>query len=101
MDLRLYQERVLAGSVCVNEEMRFIENTLGLAGEAGEFADLVKKEIRDGAAHRPRQIEELGDVLWYVTSLAGQLGFSLDELASLNYEKISTRWPNNYPAIFE
>ena len=114
MDLRKYQERVLAGSVCVDDDRRFVENTLGLTGESaefmetvflvrasGRFADLVKKEIRDGAGHRPRQIEELGDVLWYLTSLAGQLGLTLDELASYNYEKLHYRWPQSYPAVFE
>lgn len=101
MNLRAYQEAVLNGSLCANESDRFIENTLGLAGEAGEFADLVKKQIRGDASHPSQMIDELGDVLWYVTSLAGQLGFSIEELASLNYQKLHDRHPITYPDIIE
>jgi NTP pyrophosphatase (non-canonical NTP hydrolase) len=101
MDLRKYQDAVLHGSLCVNERDRFIENTLGLAGEAGEFADQVKKQIRDGESRVMRQVEELGDVLWYLTSLAGQLGYTLAELASINYNKLSERHPDRYPRVVE
>lgn len=76
-----------------------MENTLGLCGEAGEFADQVKKDIRDGGAEPrvPKMIDELGDVLWYLTSLSGQLGYSLEELATINYNKLHERHPTRYP----
>ena len=101
MDLRKYHVAVLHGSLCVHEADRFIESTLGLAGESGEFCDLVKKSIRDGSQNTNRLLEELGDVLWYVTSLAGQIGFTLDELASLNYQKLHERHPHIYPDVVE
>lgn len=104
MNLRKYQDAVLKGSLCVEPKDRFIENTLGLCGEAGEFADQVKKSIRDGNAGIPRvnlMLDELSDVLWYVTSLSGQMGFSIEELASLNYQKLHERHPSRYPDVVE
>ena len=101
MNLRKYQDAVLNGSTCVDPKDRFVENVLGLAGEAGEVADVVKKSIRDGESRPVRFVEELGDVLWYLTSLAGQMGFSIEELASLNYQKLHERHPLRYPDVIE
>jgi NTP pyrophosphatase (non-canonical NTP hydrolase) len=97
VNLRKYQEAVLNGSLCVKDSDRFVENTLGLAGETGEFADAVKKQIRDGVTTPMKLIDELGDVLWYLTFLSGQLGYSIEELATTNYEKLHKRHPLRYP----
>ena len=69
---------------------------LGLAGEAGEVANKVKKLIRDGASKRPddwkEQIAaELGDVLWYCSALATDLDISLGRVAKDNMNKLSSR----------
>jgi NTP pyrophosphatase (non-canonical NTP hydrolase) len=69
---------------------------LGLAGEAGEVADHVKKLIRDdagtiSAARRAALAGELGDVLWYVAAIASELGLDLDEIAEANLEKLLSR----------
>lgn len=65
---------------------------MGLAGEAGEFTDKVKKAWRNGT---PLDVEaalrELGDVLWYVTAAARDLGSSLDEVAKMNIAKLADR----------
>lgn len=72
---------------------------LGLAGEAGEVANKVKKIIRDGANAFPKLKEqlkdEMGDVLWYLSTLAGDLGFTLDEIAQFNLNKLKKRKDNN------
>jgi NTP pyrophosphatase (non-canonical NTP hydrolase) len=70
--------------------------SLGLAGEAGEVAEHAKKAIRDdgGAvtdARRLAMARELGDVLWYVTQLASELGLELEDIARANLEKLSSR----------
>jgi len=69
---------------------------LGLAGEAGEVAEHVKKTLRDdggavGAERRAAMAKELGDVLWYVAQLASELELDLDEIASENLEKLRSR----------
>lgn len=70
--------------------------TLGLAGEAGEVANKVKKVHRDDGCvltdeKRHAIAEELGDVLWYVAMAAKEIGYSLDEVALLNYAKLRSR----------
>lgn len=64
---------------------------LGLAGEAGEVANLVKKQARDDADNVEAIREELGDVLWYVAQACSELGVSLDLLAVENLEKLEQR----------
>jgi NTP pyrophosphatase (non-canonical NTP hydrolase) len=69
---------------------------LGLAGEAGEVAEHAKKAIRDDAGvvteeRRRAMAKELGDVLWYVSQLASELGLELDEIARANLEKLVSR----------
>lgn len=69
---------------------------LGLAGESGEVADKLKKIIRNdnGVFSDEAKLElqkELGDVLWYVSQLCEELGFSMDEVARLNRAKLEDR----------
>jgi NTP pyrophosphatase (non-canonical NTP hydrolase) len=69
---------------------------LGLAGEAGEVCEKIKKTYRDDygmfGPERKEQIKlELGDVLWYVTELADDLGFTLEDVARANLEKLRSR----------
>lgn len=70
---------------------------LGLCGEAGEIAEKVKKWVRDEGAgdmsedRRQALLSELGDPLWYITSLATDLGFSLQDVVDKNYEKLTSR----------
>jgi len=69
---------------------------LGLAGEAGEFADHAKKVIRDDGGEvtperREAMAKELGDVLWYVAQLASELGLELEQIAQENLDKLRSR----------
>lgn len=64
---------------------------LGLTGESGEYAEKIKKLIRDGTFVREDTAKELGDVLWYLTRSANELGYSLDEIAKMNIEKLQSR----------
>lgn len=68
---------------------------LGLAGEAGSVASEYKKKLRDQAAHpmwKARMREELGDVLWYLSTLATKLELTLEDIARANLEKTRNRW---------
>ena len=72
---------------------------LGLAGEAGECADLVKKHcFQDARPIHGEMIDELGDVMWYVAETATALGVSLEEVAVRNVEKLKKRYPEGFEA---
>lgn len=69
---------------------------LGLAGEAGEIANKLKKIIRDAGGQVSPDVketikDELGDVLWYVSQLARELDLGLNEIAQANIAKLSSR----------
>ncbi len=66
-------------------------STLGLCGEAGELANKVKKIARDNNFDKEGIKGELGDILWYVASVAEEIGYSLDEIAASNLEKLNKR----------
>jgi len=70
---------------------------LGLCGEAGEVAEKVKKRVRDGTKESFKQdiTKELGDVLWYISALAGDLGITLQEVADTNKQKLQDRLQRN------
>ena len=77
-------------------EYKLMYPVLGLAGEAGEIANKVKKIYRDNAgelteATREALIDELGDVLWYVAAVANDLGTTMERAASLNNMKLLKR----------
>lgn len=69
----------------------------GLLSEAGEIANLYTKAIRgdlkysDNDALHDLFKKEIGDVLWYVATLARRYEISLEEVASLNIEKLTSR----------
>ncbi|MBS1770730.1 MAG: nucleoside triphosphate pyrophosphohydrolase family protein [Acidobacteria bacterium] len=70
--------------------------TLGLAGEAGEVANIVKKIQRDHAGvltdeTKAKLKDELGDVLWYISACADELGLTLAEIAEFNIQKLAKR----------
>ena len=64
--------------------------TLGLCGESGEVAEKVKKHLRDGTSLDELK-KELGDVLWYLASIASDLNISLNDIALTNVEKLQSR----------
>jgi len=69
---------------------------LGLAGEAGEVANKVKKVMRDNNGNLEEKakaeiFDELGDVLWYCATIADEIGVNLEDVAKLNLIKLKDR----------
>lgn len=84
---------------------------LGLCGEAGEVAELAlnlcaaaartgelyKKEKYHGVpALRDKSLKEMGDTLFYLTALADEMGYTLQEVAAANEAKLRARYPNGF-----
>jgi len=70
---------------------------LGVAGEAGEVADMVKKLFfHQHPTTSEELMTELGDVLYYVATLAGIWGFPLEAVAQMNIEKLKKRYPDGF-----
>lgn len=78
------------------EDHAVVYPALGLTGEAGEIAEKVKKVLRDGGGEwtddqKTAVLYELGDPLWYITALADDLGYTLQDVVDANYEKLTGR----------
>ena len=94
-DFNSYQ-RSAAGTAIYPDQHKITYPALGMAGEAGEVANKVKKLIRDGPDNRPDTwrediASEIGDVLWYCASLASDLNLSLGMIAAQNLIKLDKR----------
>ena len=72
---------------------------LGISGESGEVADLVKKTIFQGhELDKEHFAKELGDVLWYVALGAEASGYSLEKIMEMNIRKLAARYPDGFDA---
>lgn len=89
-----YQRAAMSTAIYPNRGSNLAYPTLGLCGESGEVAEKVKKYYRDGtsADELGEQVaKELGDVLWYITAIAWELGWTLDDIAEMNIQKLASR----------
>jgi len=78
-------------------ERRLIIAALGLAGEAGEFANMVKKLTAHGHDISPETMaDELGDVLWYIAEAASACDLQLGEIGIGNIAKLRNRYPDGF-----
>lgn len=76
-----------------------LNGILGLNGEAGEVADLVKKSLFQGHdLDYEKLADELGDVLWYVAITAQGIGLDLDQIMAKNVHKLWQRYPDGFEA---
>lgn len=78
-------------------DIMIVWNALGLAGEAGEVADTVKKGIfHQHGLDREKMKKELGDVCWYLAALCTKLNLDLGEVMAANIDKLKVRYPDGY-----
>ena len=91
MEFKEYEEFVKSMKA-YPEKHAIVYPALGLVGEAGEISEKVKKWLRgDKELDKQALLKELGDPLWYITAIAGDLGFTLQEVVDANIEKLSSR----------
>ena len=93
LTLNQYQKMALETAIYPQP---IIYPTLGLTGEAGEVSDKVKKVLRDNNSiftedKKTEIAKEVGDVLWYCATLSHDIGYTLEEIAQMNYDKLRSR----------
>jgi NTP pyrophosphatase (non-canonical NTP hydrolase) len=109
MELREYQTKAMSTAIYPRHGVAGLAYvSLGLNGEAGEVAEVIKKIIRDDEVSTDRSklddaidnkladlSKEIGDVLWYVAALCTELGLDMNQIASDNIEKLQSRKNRN------
>lgn len=103
MKLNEYQKESRIFARYPHTGSNIVYTALALCGESGEYAENIKKAIRDegylmgqlvdkiSVERREKAIDELGDVLWYVAGNATELGITLEEVAKRNIKKLKHR----------
>ena len=95
-NINYYQKKATETAIYPDSH-KIVYPALGLAGEAGEVANKVKKFVRDGydvEGFEQKKIElasEIGDVLWYCAVLAEELEMNLGHIMEKNLEKLADR----------
>ena len=70
---------------------------LGIAGEAGEVVDLLKKHLHHGhPLDREAFIKELGDVAWYIALCCTLIGEPMEKVLQANIDKLQKRYPDGF-----
>ena len=76
-----------------------LNSALGLCGESGEVADLVKKHRFQGHdLDLDHVAKELGDIAWYLAVGAYAIGYDLEKILQMNVDKLKARYPNGFSA---
>ena len=99
MTINEYQAAALR--TAQTEELTHIElvmnAALGLCGESGEVADIVKKFRFQGHDLDFEHIaKELGDIAWYLAVGAYAIGYDLETILQMNVDKLKARYPNGF-----
>lgn len=91
---RLFNKLAQAGDCNLGD---LLNGCLGLAGEAGETLDIVKKWIfHEKPLDEEHLAKELGDVLWYVAMICHSMNWELDEIMEMNVAKLEARYPEGF-----
>lgn len=101
MEFNTYQHKTKETAVYPNQGDALPWLGLAITEEAGEVAGKLKKLIRDeefttvselSPAHKEAFVKELGDLLWYMTQFATELGVDFATVAEKNLEKTQSRY---------
>ena len=98
MKIEEYQEKSMRTMNWKLTSEQLLSNMiLGISGETGEIADIMKKYLYQGhQLDRDSVKEELGDVMFYIANLCNVLQMDLKEIIEGNYYKLLERYPNGF-----
>lgn len=84
----------------IQEANDILHAIIGIATEAGELLDPVKKAMFYGKPlDRSNLDEEVGDLLWYIAVYAEARGTTIEKLAQKNYNKLRFRYPDKFDNV--
>ena len=97
MTLNEYQQlaaRTINPTLTVQEQT---EHALfGIASETGELLGLWQKAMQGHAINDEHMLKECGDILWMLAELLTAKGYTLDEVAQMNIDKLKARYPDGF-----
>ena len=97
MEINEYQKLAMRTASEESKKNMLLNGVLGLCGESGEVADIIKKHMFQGHVLNNEFVaEELGDVCWYLAMMATGLGISLEEIMQKNIDKLKKRYPKGF-----
>lgn len=80
----------------LNKEQVLHHALHGLAGEAGEIHSLFQKEFQGHPLDPDHLKKETGDALWMISEICTAMGWTLEEVAQVNIDKLLARFPNGF-----
>lgn len=80
----------------LHPEQQFYHALHGMAGEVGEIHSLFQKDFQGHPLDPMHLKKELGDVLWMVAEACTAMGWTLEEVAQTNIDKLLARYPNGF-----
>lgn len=101
MTINEYQSLAMRTASGMNYEHHgmLLNGVLGLCGESGEVADIVKKATFQGHDLDIEHVaKELGDICWYIAVSATAIGCDLETIMKMNIEKLRKRYPDGFDA---
>ena len=97
MTVNDYHQAAMRTAPELDRQQMLIDAALGLTGEAGEVADLVKKANYQGhILDKDAVMKELGDIAWYIALACQALGVSMQEVLQINVDKLRKRYPDGF-----
>jgi NTP pyrophosphatase (non-canonical NTP hydrolase) len=91
-----YQSKAMRTAIQEGKDL-MINGCLGLSGEVGEVVDIVKKHLYQGHELDKDKIKnELGDVCWYIATLAESMNIKFSDILKGNIEKLEKRYPDGF-----
>lgn len=92
-----YREFVLLKASVCNQPDRIDQGIIGIATEAGEMLDALKKNMFQQRPYDMTNLrEELGDLFFYFTELMAAIDTDLVEIMEMNRAKLSSRYKDKF-----
>jgi NTP pyrophosphatase (non-canonical NTP hydrolase) len=98
MDIKKYMEEASRTDAPLKSLWRHdIHMTLGMVTEAGELADIFKKNLAyDKDIDWVNVREEIGDLMWYISNFCKAHNYNLEDILETNIAKLKVRYPEKF-----